>query len=139
MAAERALIIAAIIHNSFHAEGHPPAASMAPQRAKGSANTECSHLIISSETRTLCSVDIQFILTTAIRRKADNEQESFGKSFFANQRYEGTTIKTDVTNRVFFFPNQYQVLKLATANRQHHTPSDRELVDQRLWNLRSCS
>ena len=129
--------MAVMIHSSFHADGHPPAASMAPQSAKGSANTECSHLIISSETRTLCSVDIRFILTTATGRKA--EKSSLGKSFFANQGYEGTTIQADVTNRVSFFPNQYQVLKLATANRQHHTPSDSELIDQRLWNLRSCS
>src|SRR5262245_2753049 len=50
--------MATTIHNNCHGDGHPPAASMAPQSANGSAKTECSHLIISSETRMLWRVDI---------------------------------------------------------------------------------
>src|SRR6266481_3680660 len=52
MAAERAATIATTIHKIWLSEGHPclvaRAASNAPVRANGSANTECSNLIISS-------------------------------------------------------------------------------------------
>ena len=48
MAAERAETMATTIHASCRHAGRPPAASMAPQSAKGSAKIECSHLIISS-------------------------------------------------------------------------------------------
>jgi len=51
MAAERAPTIATMIQSSWWTEGKPPAASIAPQSAKGSAKIECSHLIISSVTR----------------------------------------------------------------------------------------
>ncbi len=54
MAAERAAIMAMMIHISWRPVGNPPAASIAPQSANGSANTECSHLIISSVMRRLC-------------------------------------------------------------------------------------
>src|SRR5215470_15253874 len=47
MAADRADTMHNTIQPSCAAWGKPPAASMAPHRAKGSANTECSHLIIS--------------------------------------------------------------------------------------------
>jgi len=53
IAAERAATIATTIQSNWCAVGKPPAASMAPQRAKGSAKMECSHLIISSVTRRL--------------------------------------------------------------------------------------
>ena len=49
MAAERAATMATMIHSSLPA-GKPFAASMAPHKAKGSAKTECSHLIISRVT-----------------------------------------------------------------------------------------
>src|SRR5207302_7681484 len=74
MAAERAHTIATTIHNNCQAEGHPRAASIAPQSAKGSANTECSHLIISRETRTLWRVDTGFILTTEARRHGETQK-----------------------------------------------------------------
>src|SRR5208282_5607845 len=48
MAAERAETMATTIHASCRHAGRPPAASMAPQSANGSAKMECSHLIISS-------------------------------------------------------------------------------------------
>ena len=48
MAAERAETMATTIHPSCRHAGKPPAASMAPQSANGSAKIECSHLIISS-------------------------------------------------------------------------------------------
>src|SRR6266446_5753809 len=52
MAAERAATIATTIHKIWLSEGHPclvaRAASNAPVSANGSANTECSNLIISS-------------------------------------------------------------------------------------------
>src|SRR5437868_7801214 len=80
MAAERALTIATTIHNNCQAEGHPRAASIAPQSAKGSANTECSHLIISRETRTLWRVDTGFILTTEARRHG--ETQKMGQRFY---------------------------------------------------------
>src|ERR1019366_5350593 len=48
IAAERAETIATTIHPSCRHAGRPPAASMAPQSANGSAKIECSHLIISS-------------------------------------------------------------------------------------------
>jgi hypothetical protein len=48
MAADRAEIIHRMIQPSLAAVGMPPAASMAAQRANGSAKMECSHLIISS-------------------------------------------------------------------------------------------
>ena len=54
MAAERAPTMATTIHRVCCHEGKPPAAraaSRAPTRAKGSAKTECSNLIISSTTR----------------------------------------------------------------------------------------
>src|SRR5215510_15047407 len=47
MAADRADTIHNTIQPSWAGRCRPPAASMAPQRAKGSAKTECSHLIIS--------------------------------------------------------------------------------------------
>ena len=55
MAAERAATMATMIHSSCCAPGNPFAASMAPHKAKGSAKTECSHLIISRVTRKLRS------------------------------------------------------------------------------------
>jgi len=39
--------MATMIQISCHAVGQPRAASIAPHKANGSANTECSHLIIS--------------------------------------------------------------------------------------------
>ena len=48
IAAERALTMQIKIHNNVRHRGHPPAASTAPVSANGSANTLCSHLIISS-------------------------------------------------------------------------------------------
>ena len=53
MAAERAEIMATMIHASCRMVGRPPAASIAPHRANGRAKMECSHLIISSVTRRL--------------------------------------------------------------------------------------
>jgi hypothetical protein len=53
MAAERAATIAITIQPSCHAVGQPPAASIAPHSANGSAKTECSHLIISNVLRRL--------------------------------------------------------------------------------------
>ncbi len=53
MAAERAATMATTIHSIWCSEGNPPAASMAPHSANGSAKMECSHLIISSVTRRL--------------------------------------------------------------------------------------
>src|SRR5215472_2793896 len=55
MAAERAATIATTIHKTCRSVGQPcavaRAASSAPVSAKGSANTECSNLIISSTVR----------------------------------------------------------------------------------------
>src|SRR6266852_7534699 len=52
IAAERAATIATTIHKIWRSEGQPRcvarAASSAPVSANGSANTECSNLIISS-------------------------------------------------------------------------------------------
>src|SRR5208283_1298959 len=48
IAAERAETMATTIHQSCRHAGKPPAASIAPQSANGSAKIECSHLIISS-------------------------------------------------------------------------------------------
>src|SRR5436305_9965086 len=48
MAAERAETMHRTIQPSCAAVGMPPAASMAPHRAKGRAKMECSHLIISN-------------------------------------------------------------------------------------------
>src|SRR5579872_298487 len=50
IAAERAPTIATTIQISVCADGHPPAASMAPHMANGSTKMECSHLIISRVT-----------------------------------------------------------------------------------------
>ena len=47
IAAERAETMATIIHAKARQAGIPPAASIAPQSANGSAKIECSHLIIS--------------------------------------------------------------------------------------------
>src|SRR5437588_4067771 len=57
MAAERAETMQRTIQPSLAAVGIPPAASMAPHRANGSAKTECSHLIISSVVLMLASRD----------------------------------------------------------------------------------
>ena len=48
IAADRALTMQTMIQRILPAEGHPPAASIAPVMAKGSTKIECSHLIISS-------------------------------------------------------------------------------------------
>ena len=48
IAADRAVTIHTTIHPSTRKAGHPSAASTAPVSANGSANIECSHLIISS-------------------------------------------------------------------------------------------
>ena len=50
IAAERAATIATTIHASWRQFGTPRAANIAPHNANGSANTECSHLIISRVT-----------------------------------------------------------------------------------------
>src|SRR6185436_19100369 len=47
MAADRAATMATTIQTNWRAAGMPPAASIAPQSANGSAKIECSHLIIS--------------------------------------------------------------------------------------------
>src|SRR5258708_11587643 len=47
MAADRAETMHTTIQINSRPEGTPPAASMAPHRAKGRAKMECSHLIIS--------------------------------------------------------------------------------------------
>jgi hypothetical protein len=51
IAAERAEIMATMIHSNWCPVGQPPAASIAALRANGKAKIECSHLIISSVTR----------------------------------------------------------------------------------------
>src|SRR2546423_12355908 len=51
IAVERAPTIAIVIHTSCHDVGIPRAASSAPRNAKGSANSVCSILIISSVMR----------------------------------------------------------------------------------------
>jgi hypothetical protein len=48
IAAERAVTMQTMIQTSCIGRGQPSAASTAPVKAKGSAKTECSHLIISS-------------------------------------------------------------------------------------------
>jgi hypothetical protein len=53
IAADRAATMATIIHANWRSEGNPPAASMAPHKANGSAKIECSHLIISKVRRRL--------------------------------------------------------------------------------------
>src|SRR5579864_4199255 len=58
IAAERAATMATTIQASVRVFGRPFAASMAPQRANGSTNTECSHLIISRVTRRLLRTGI---------------------------------------------------------------------------------
>src|SRR5208337_1272648 len=50
IAADRAETMATTIQASCRHAGNPPAASIAPQSANGSAKIECSHLIISSVT-----------------------------------------------------------------------------------------
>src|SRR5258705_3871899 len=66
MAAERAETMAMMIQANWRRVGNPPAASMAPHNAKGSAKIECSHLIISSVTRRSRSKAIPEILTAAL-------------------------------------------------------------------------
>src|SRR5439155_22069853 len=66
IAAERAETIATIIHPSWWMDGRPLAASMAPHSAKGSAKTECSHLIISSVTRRLCRMGMGSYVETLL-------------------------------------------------------------------------
>src|SRR5205807_5903081 len=66
MAAERAATIAITIQRSCHGRGKPLAASMAPHSAKGSAKTECSHLIISSVTRRLCRMGMGSYVETLL-------------------------------------------------------------------------
>src|ERR1041384_1287318 len=51
IAVERAPTIATVIQSSCHAVGTPCAASTAPKKAKGSAKSVCSILIISSVVR----------------------------------------------------------------------------------------
>jgi hypothetical protein len=46
MAKERTATMATVRTIRFHSPGHPPAARNEPAKAKGSANTECSILII---------------------------------------------------------------------------------------------
>src|SRR6185437_1471207 len=48
IAADRAATMQTTIQNNTRHGGRPPAASIAPVSANGSANMECSHLIISS-------------------------------------------------------------------------------------------
>ena len=58
IAAERAPTIARTIQRICHAEGSPLAASTAPRKANGNANSVCSILIISSVSRVfLITVD----------------------------------------------------------------------------------
>jgi hypothetical protein len=53
IAADRAATMQTTIQPNTRSVGHPPAASTAPVNANGNANTECSHLIISSVTAVL--------------------------------------------------------------------------------------
>src|SRR6202012_1597005 len=55
MAADRAVTMQTTIQKILLHDGHPEAASIAPERANGRANIECSHLIISSVVPTLRS------------------------------------------------------------------------------------
>src|SRR5512146_669560 len=57
LAAERAATMHSTIQPSCAGAGIPPAASMAPHSANGSAKTECSHLIISRVVRVLVRRD----------------------------------------------------------------------------------
>src|SRR5260370_39604944 len=57
IAALRAATMQTTISPSTRNGGHPPAARNAPVSANGSANTECSHLIISSVTAVLFQKD----------------------------------------------------------------------------------
>jgi len=58
IAADRAATMQTTIQLSTRNVGQPPAASTAPVNANGSANTECSHLIISSVTTVLLHNDV---------------------------------------------------------------------------------
>lgn len=58
IAVERAPIIAIVIQSVCQAVGSPPAASTAPKKAKGSANSVCSIFIISSVMRALLIVAV---------------------------------------------------------------------------------
>ena len=58
IAADRAATMQTTIQPSTRSVGQPPAASTAPVNANGSANTECSHLIISSVTTVLLHNDV---------------------------------------------------------------------------------
>src|SRR5205085_3355112 len=69
MAAERAPTIATAIQNSCHADGKPRAASTAPNKAKGSAKSVCSILIISSVVRTLCVVLLMLAAIRCVARR----------------------------------------------------------------------
>lgn len=62
IAADRAEIMHSTIQPSCAAVGIPPAASIAPQSANGSAKMECSHLIISSVARTSAKKGTQDIV-----------------------------------------------------------------------------
>src|SRR5271168_4199813 len=55
MAADRAVTMQTTIQNTLGHAGHPEAASIAPDSAKGRAKMECSHLIISRVIPTLRS------------------------------------------------------------------------------------
>src|SRR5579864_7414078 len=132
MAAERALTIATMIHESCHDVGHPPAASIAPQSANGNAKIECSHLIISSDVRMLWRVDINIHLITKTWRHGAKQQEVavfkiasktscllfscvtpclrgelFSKSLLTDQRHKSASIEAYAPDAVFILLGKY--------------------------------
>ena len=70
MAADRAVTMQTTIQKILCQAGHPAAASIAPERANGRANIECSHLIISSVVPTLRSKAMSSVYREAVKLEA---------------------------------------------------------------------
>jgi hypothetical protein len=143
IAADRAEIIATTIQATCRHAGKPPAASMAPQSAKGRAKIECSHLIISSVTQRFRKIPTHNC--KAVRKWSAGrprpakqmlqahafETPSSIKLFIvklihqpvnrpSHQRHKPATFKNLNLNMSANFADQLQFLTRGRTNRQNH-------------------
>ncbi len=132
MAAERAETMHSTIQPSWDARGMPPAASMAPHKANGSAKIECSHLIISS-------VILMFEkIGTGHSKSAADGRRSCCKPLLPDQRHKAAAFEqTDGNGPVLLFVRHLQGLLMGISHGDHQPSRGRQLFQQRRRDPRS--
>src|SRR6476620_1650298 len=103
----------------------PPAASIAPQSANGSAKIECSHLIISSVTRACLRSGTEYCI-----------EARFSVAFDADQRHESEALENFYADFPILLAHQLKFLRLRRSDWNHHLSVFGELFEQTLRDLR---